>query len=344
MQASYILPIRRNQVEAVDELTAYLRWLSARVDVIVVDGSPPAVFAEHHARWAEFATHIPPDPDLIGPNGKVGGVLTGMRYARHERLVLADDDVRYDLAALTRLVALLDRVDVVRPQNYFDPLPWHARWDTGRTLLNRMTGGDWPGTLGVRRSIMLRTGGYAGDALFENFELVRTVVAAGGSELAALDLFVRRLPPTTHHFWSQRVRQAYDEFARPLRLGLFLSVLPLLAGLIVRKQWRVLALKFAGIVVLAELGRRRAGGRQIFPFSAALLAPAWVVERAICVWLAVGTRVRYGGVRYSGGVLRQAATPLQELQRRYHAGQRLHALAAPSELETVEHTAAITTS
>ena len=119
--------------------------------------------------------------------GKVNGVVTGVRECSHERVVIADDDVRYDAAALRRVVALLDEADLVRPQNYFDPLPWHARWDTARSLLNRVfTGdpafpvGDFPGTLAVRRSAFLASGAYDGDALFENLELMRTIRAAGG--------------------------------------------------------------------------------------------------------------------------------------------------------------------
>src|SRR5215217_4010099 len=112
--------------------------------------------------------------------GKVGGVLTGVRLASHECLVVADDDVRYDADSLARVVEGLRGADVVRPQNYFTPLPWHARWDTARMLLNRMTGGDWPGTLGVRRSVLRATNGYDGRVMFENLELVRTVLAAGG--------------------------------------------------------------------------------------------------------------------------------------------------------------------
>ena len=46
------------------------------------------------------------------------------------------------------------------------------------------------------------TGGYDGDALFENLELVRTVQAAGGRELHATGLYAPRaddtaLPPST---------------------------------------------------------------------------------------------------------------------------------------------------
>ena len=102
--------------------------------------------------------------------------------------------MRYDERTLAAVVAALETADVVRPQNYFEPLPWHACWDTGRMLLNRVTGGDWPGTLGVRRSALVATGGYDGRAMFENLELVRTIVAAGGREATLFDVFVREAP------------------------------------------------------------------------------------------------------------------------------------------------------
>jgi hypothetical protein len=286
------------------------------MEVIIVDGSPPEVFAAHHATWHKFAVHIPPDPDYTTPNGKVNGVLTGLRHAGHEYIIIADDDVRYGVAAIKRLLALLEHAHVVRPQNYFDPLPWHTYWDTARTLLNRATGGDWPGTLGVRRSALAATGGYAG-VLFENLELVRTIRAAGGVEAVPLDLFVRRLPPTSQHFWTQRVRQAYDEFARPLRLVVWLAVLPVVATLSLRRAWMLLGTLIVSIMGLAELGRRCGGGQTVFPAPAVLLAPLWVLERTICTWLAVGLRVMRGGVPYHGKIVARAATPWRQLQQRY---------------------------
>ena len=63
-----------------------------------------------------------------------------------------DDDVRFDRPGLERVVDLLATHHLVRPQNYFSPLPWHALWDTARTLINRAPGPDYPGTLAVRRS------------------------------------------------------------------------------------------------------------------------------------------------------------------------------------------------
>ncbi len=318
MEATYILPIRHIQFdEDLDELTRYLYWLADQVEVIVVDGSSLDIFAIHHACWDSSVTHIPPDPDIQVTNGKVKGVLTGLWRATHERVVIADEDVRYDALSLKRLVALLEQAHVVRPQNYFEPLPWHTHWDTGRTLLNRMTGGDWPGTLGVRLSILKATGGYDGDVLFENLELVRTVRAAGGRELIALDLFVQRRPPSGHHFWSQRIRQAYDEFARPVRLTVSLAVLPLTLILTLRRRWLSLVVAVATIIGLAEMGRWRGGGQAVFPFTASLLAPTWVIERAICIWLALGMRVFLGGMPYHGTVLKHSATSERVLRQRY---------------------------
>ena len=56
-------------------------------------------------------------------------------------VVIADDDVRYDpRPAHPRRRISCATHDLVRPQNYFSPLPWHAVWDTARTLINRAFG------------------------------------------------------------------------------------------------------------------------------------------------------------------------------------------------------------
>ncbi len=330
--ASYVLPIRAAVSQAGGELTAYLHWLAGRIETIVVDGSPPEVFAAHAAAWGGVVRHLAPAPELVTPMGKVGGVLTGVRAASHERVVVADDDVRYDERSLGQVLAALDDADVVRPQNYFVPMPWHARLDTGRMLLNRMTGGDWPGTLGLRRSLLRAAGGYDGRAMFENLELVRTVQAMGGREAVLLDAFVLRRPATTTHFWSQRVRQAYDELARPARLTTQLALLPLAIVGVVTMGWPALAVSALAATAVAELGRRRAGGRAVFPASGALLAPVWLAERAVCSWLALGARVLLGGVPYRGRVLRHAATPVRVLRSRLAPARQMLASSPPDAL------------
>ena len=313
---SYILPLRRWQPEDDDELLEYLAWLGRRTEAIVVDGSGPEVFAEHHRRFASLVAHVPVDADLTGRYGKVNGVVTGVRAAGHERVVVADDDVRYDQAGLDRMAMLLESVDLVRPQNYFHPLPWHARWDTARTLVNRTFGADYPGTLGLRRSLLLAAGGYDGDSLFENLELLRTVQAMGGRVVSPLDFYVRRLPPPARRFWSQRVRQAYDDFAQPARMAAELAVVPGAAALTARLGPRALAVTALGAVATAEVGRRRAGGKAVFPASCSLFAPAWLAERGLCAWLAVHQRLVRGGVPYAGTVLSKAANSRRELERR----------------------------
>jgi hypothetical protein len=312
-----VLPIRWSDDEGLDELTDYLGALPKWVELLVVDGSPTELFERHAEAWGHLGRHLRPDPSLETPMGKVGGVLTGVREAHNEAIVIADDDVRYDEGSLTRATLLLGLADCVRPQNYFRPLTWHARWDTGRILLNRSLGADFPGTLAVRRSALLRTRGYDGDVIFENLELMRTIRAAGGEVISPLDLYVARRPPTTQHFLSQRVRQAYDDFALPPRMAAWLSVLPGLTLALARGRRREAAIAAAGLVALAELGRRRAGGRRHFPASAPVLAPFWVLERGVCSWLALRDRAVRGGVPYGAGVVPRAASSTRRLRKRF---------------------------
>jgi hypothetical protein len=320
---SYVLPLRWKSPGPIEELVAYLRRIAPEVaEILVVDGSPEPLFSLHGEALEGVARHLAPHPDLDFAMGKANGVVSGVRECRHELVVLADDDVRYEPFSLRRVAMLLQSAELVRPQNHFDELPWHARWDTARTLLNRVyTGdlifpvGDFPGTLAVRRSAFLSSGAYDGDSLFENLELMRTIRAAGGRVVTPLDLYVPRRPPSTAHFFSQRVRQAYDDFAIPLRLGAFLAIPPL-AGILLRRGRTAPLLAGAGAsIALAEAGRRRAGGSEHFPVSGSLLAPVWIAERSLCAWLALVAKAR-GGARYGENRISQSATPMRRLRRR----------------------------
>lgn len=319
----YVLPLRWDAGQHSDraaELTDYLRWLSGRARVIVVDGSCQVVFDRHHQLWGGWITHVAPDPSSV-LNGKVAGVHTGLRLARAEAVVIADDDVRYDAESLQRTVDLLDQADLVGPQNVFVPMPWHAAWDSARSLLNRALAADYPGTFAIRRRTFERMGGYDGDVLFENLELMRTVRAHGGRVLRPHDIYVARLPTTAACFGSQRVRQAFDDVAQPWRLATFLSVLPLIAS--GRAGRRAVGTALLGSVLLAEAGRRRAGGAAWFPRRTSLLAPAWIMERAICSWLAVGQWAMFGGVRYAGRRIGVAAHSNGRLRREAAARRAL---------------------
>lgn len=311
--------MRWSEDSALDDLAAYLRDVVQWADVLVVDGSPDDLFERHSAAFPSEVHHL--RPRALGRNGKVAGVLTGMAHVSGERVVIADDDVRYSADAFRRMVSLLEEADVVRPQNYFLTSPWHARWDTARSLLNRALGSDYPGTLGVRRSTLMATGGYDGDVLFENLELIRTIRAAGGLEVRADDLFVGRIPCSARHFVRQRIRQAYDDFAQPSRLVVELGVLPVLVLLGRRRHPARNYLIFAlALVGLAEIGRRRRDGRQVYPSTAALWAPAWAAERSLTVWAALCLRLT-GGVPYAGSRLTKAGNSLRVLRKRA-AGQQ----------------------
>lgn len=316
MDLSYVLPLRWSDDRDLADLSHYLRDLASRAEVIVVDGSPDGLFDKHAAEWGSEVVHMRPDPRFRFLNGKVDGVTTGLHAASHEAVVIADDDVRYEPEELTRVVALLGHYTLVRPQNYFDPLPWHAAWDSARSLLNRAVGADYPGTLGIRKSAFLAAGGYNGDVLFENLELIRTVQVAGGAEIAPLDLYVRRLPPDTRHFMSQRVRQAYDDFTLPARMALWLSIVP--SGALAARRRRLAPVVSAAVasVVVAEVGRRKAGGSRYFPFRTSMCAPGWLLERGVCSWLALWQRAVKGGAVYGDRIIPNAATPVKELQRR----------------------------
>ena len=122
------------------ELNQYFRLLAAAgCEILVVDGSPPPVFAENGAVLSRASRHLPVDPRFGFLNDKVNGVHTGVRAASCEKIVLADDDIRYDLCSLGAIVDRLDHADVVRPQNYLYPQPWWARIEAAAMALSQ----DW---------------------------------------------------------------------------------------------------------------------------------------------------------------------------------------------------------
>ncbi len=110
------------------------------------------------------------------------------------------------------------------------------------------------------------------------------------------------------------MRQAYDDFAQPGKLVVEASVLPVLAlahHLSRRTGTRryvavIIGALLTGSVAVAELGRRIDGGRAVYRPTAALWAPAWLAERTLTIWIAIGYRLR-GGIPYAGSRIRLAA-------------------------------------
>ncbi|GMA86071.1 hypothetical protein GCM10025868_13210 [Angustibacter aerolatus] len=141
--------------------------------------------------------------------------------------------------------------------------------------------------------------------------------AAGGRVVDAPDVLVPRVPPSAAHFWSQRVRQAYDDLAQPWRLVPALATVPVcLVAAVTRPQW-LLGLALVP-VALSLAGWLRAGAWRGVPATVPLWAPAWGLERAVCSWLALAARLR-GGVVYAGTRMPVAAHSRRWLARRHGA-------------------------
>ena len=101
----------------------------------------------------------------------------------------------------------------------------------------------------------------------------------------------------------------------------WLSLLPLVICLTARLGWSALGAVIVTAVAVAETGRRVGGGARVFPATATLLAPVWLLERGLSAWLAVAARVFLGGIPYHGRVLTRAATPMHVLAGRLAAGR-----------------------
>lgn len=330
-RCTYLLPIRRVRADGVEAeaFAEYFRGLGrAGCEVLVVDGSPPEVFEAHARAWAGACRHVGVDPKYKYLNGKVNGVHTGVDLARCERIVLADDDIRYTADDIARACALLERHEMIRPQNYLAPLPPWARTESARMLINRGTlrAGDYPGTCAFRRSTCLRVGHYDGDVLFDNEEIVRHFALSGADVLCATDFFILKRPPTFAKWMEQRPRQAYEDFVMWGKTALFASLIPaaLLLGLLVGAG---AALAFVGFVALAATlvalrGLLRDHAYRFFPAQTALYAPLWVLERALSVYWAFYWRARYGGYPFGAALLSKGTG------RAWVAGGRVESRAA----------------
>ena len=309
---SFIVPIRRVQVDPreVKTLADYFKSLRlAGCEVLIVDGSPKPIFEEHRKSWQGFSRHIAPNPKYTYLNGKVNGVHTGVDLASCERIILADDDIRYSAADVKRMCDLLDEFEMVRPQNFIAPLPWWARLETARILINRgmLRAGDYPGTCGFRRSTMRRVGPYDGDVLFDNEEIVRHFALNVVDINYALDFFILKRPPTFTKWLEQRPRQAYEDFVMRAKTAFFVSVIPVSLGLsfLVNVRAAILLLAALSLVsaVVSSRGMLRNAAYRFFPLSSPLFAPFWVFERSLSVYWALYWWARYGGYPFGQKLL-----------------------------------------
>jgi hypothetical protein len=330
-RCTYLLPIRRaafSEAEA-EQLAAYFQTLKgAFCDVLVVDGSPAPVFAQHAAFWRSVCRHEPVDRSFGYLNDKVNGIHTGVRLASTEKIILADDDIRYGAAEIERVSKLLENFDVVRPQNFLSPLPWWGRTEAARMLINRATlrTADYPGTCAFRRSVMLRVGPYDGDVLFDNEEIIRHFARAGATISYAINLFVRKRPPTFRKWIEQRPRQAYEDFGLRAKTALFLSLPIFTIWISCAVGRKALLLYFAALIaaamVIALVGRLRGVAARHFPLSICLFAPLWILERTLSTYWALYWYFTRGGYPFGDKILSKG------IGRDWISGGRIAAQAA----------------
>jgi hypothetical protein len=207
------------------------------------------------------------------------------------------------------MVALLDDYELVRPQNFLSPLPWWARMEAARMLINRamLRIGDYPGTCAFRRSTMLRVGHYDGDVLFDNEELVRHFAAAGAKIAYEIDFFIEKRPPTLRKWKEQRPRQAYEDFGLRLKTALFLALpIVVLASALLSGIAGVamcIAIIAIAAIALAFIGHARGAASNYIPRWICFYAPLWIFERAFSTYWAVYWHLRHGGYPFGEKLL-----------------------------------------
>lgn len=308
---TYLLTIRRARFDhtEAEDFRQYFGLLRAvGCEVLVVDGSPAEVFTAYDEIWKDCCRHAPVDPQYRYLNGKVNGIHTGIALARAERVILADDDIRYTPEDVERMSRFLDDYDMVRPQNYFLPLPFWARMEAARMLINRafIREGDYTGTLGVTRSAMRRVGHYDGDVLFDNEEIVRHFRLKNARIKYARDFFVLKRPATFRKWLEQRPRQAYEDFIMRAKTAFFL-LLPIAFILFWLLGGLMSALCFAlfiaiGAIFTAALGLND-GAAKFFPITTVFYSPLWIIERSFSTYWAFYWRFTRGGYPFGDKLL-----------------------------------------
>jgi hypothetical protein len=297
-RCSYLVVVDsdREPLSDLRDLAAYLSTLTlCGCEVVVVDGSPTTAFGENARSLRWVSHHVAARPRHRSFSGTIDPIRAALDFAACDKVIVAGQKVRYDVAFIDRVCSLLDTHEVVEPQDYFDPLPWWSGIEAGRMLVHRGVDPlpDHGVTFGMRKWPVrgLRTI----DAAWSNGDdAVRRLASQGVEVFSAFDVFVRRLPPVLSEWLRERPRQADDDFAMPLKTAFFFALLPVAALLAVLGGVR-LAGGYAGAVVCASIVlaiRGRVGASMFFPLRACLSAPLWVLERSVSVYWALFRKLR----------------------------------------------------
>jgi hypothetical protein len=292
-RCTYLVVIERDREPADDlrDLASYLSTLSvANSEVIVVDGSPSPIFESNRAVLRWVARHVAARPRHRNFTGGIDTVRTAVDVSSCDKIIVADENVRYRADAIESVCELLDQHEVVEPQDYFEPLPWWSGIEAGRMLVHRGVEPlpDHGATFGLRKSSIRGLRGV--DIVASSGEdAVRRLASQGAEVFSACDVFVRRLPPPLDHWLRDRPRQAGGDFAMPVKSAFFFALLP--AAILLAAFGGIrLAGGYAGAIALGSMVlalRGRGGATTFFPLRACLCAPLWILERSVSVYWAL---------------------------------------------------------
>lgn len=279
-----------------DELVEFAHDLSAlraaNCEVVIVDDAPPERFRSNEAILRWVGRHVPADAGDRAERGGVDLFRAATALASCEKVIVATDALRWRPEDIEEACALLERHEVVIPQDVPDPAPWWSGVDAARVLMQRAIDEEAvpAGTIAFRRSVLRCLRGAVGGES----------IASGGQHFSALgaevhrpDLYVRRIPGTLPEWLAQRTDAADSDLASPGRSVFSFALIPVLAVIAFLGGFDLAGgytgLIAAGSVALALRARTRAGER--FPLRTCLLAPVSVAERSISVWCALYRRL-----------------------------------------------------
>jgi hypothetical protein len=270
-------------------LASYLSTLSlADCEVLILDGSPAHQFDSnrHVLRWV--GRHVAVDPRHRFADGEIDLLRAAVELASSEKVIVAVEGTRCTAADVVSICGLLDRHEVVEPEDYVAADGWWGGVEAGRILLHR--GLEQPGqvrsTLAVRRSAyrpLLEFEERSGDAH------LRRMIIHAAEQYGEHDVFIRREAPRREKWLQRRVREAAADFSLPLKTAFFLGLLPVVL-LMAAVGGATTAAGYTGVLAFASVLlalKGRAGAARFFPVRACFFAPLWVAERSVSVYWAL---------------------------------------------------------
>jgi hypothetical protein len=273
------------------DLASYLSTISvAGCEVVLVDASASQIFENNRRVLRWVGRHLAVRPRYRSFAGGIDIVRTAADVSNCDKVIVADANVRYDTSTLENLCELLDKHEVVEPQDYFEPRPWWSGIEAGRMLLHRGIEPvpDHGVTFGFRKSAIRGLRGV--DIVSCSGEdPVRRLASQGAEIFSAPEVFVRRLPPALDDWLRERPKQAGDDFVMPVKTVFFFALLPMAAALAVTGGLRVAGGYLSAIAAVSMVLaiRGRSGAAIFFPLRACLCAPLWVLERSVSVYWAL---------------------------------------------------------